>query len=324
MKENSLCLTTYVFGKTYHYYIPILLYSLLRAYPEYRPIIFVKEFLSKELKDIIASIENELGSVSIYEGIYNTYSFDNIQKGKSIRWILDHEELMEYDYCYFVDIDMFYINEQPSLLSQHINHMKVLDLPYSNIVRSNRIKQFSLGNVKQATRYFGVLEGFKIVSAKTHTANMLSGLHFVKTEEYYKELNKVADKYKSLIFSNKSIRKHPAGFSNECLLYDMVRDSGMNLPPLLNTSGPHWLDYHRFEKIGFRPHHGIHLGIFRSNGIEPAYKYTLKQEFYQYYYDIYSDLRDNDPLLQYIIKNAPMDIRKHFERLDKFYLIGEN
>ena len=324
MKENSLCLTTYVFGEKYHYYIPILLYSLLRAYPEYRPIIFVKEFLSNKLKNIIASIEKELGSVSIYEGVYNTYSIDNVQKGKSIRWVLDHKELMEYDYCYFIDIDMFYINEQPSLLSQHINHMQVLDLPYSNIIRSNRIKQFALGNIKQSIRNFGVLEGLKISCSRTHTTNKLSGLHFVKTEEYYKELNKVIENYRSMIFGNNSIRMHPGGFSNESMLYDMVRDSGMNLPPLLNTAGPHWLDYHRFNEVGFRPHHGIHLGIFRSTDIAPAYKHTLKLQFYQYYYYTYRQMRDDDMLLQYIIKNSPIYIRKHFERLDNFYLVEEN
>lgn len=324
MPRKSLCLTTYVFGNKYQGYIPILLYSLLRAYPDYHPVIFVREKIDAELKKTINAIEKELGRVTVIDGMYQSCSFKHIQKGKSVRWILDKNVLMNFDFCYFVDIDMFYIQENPSLLSQHIEHAALLGLPYSNIVRRNSFTPYSPQNVKLRLQSFGLIEALNFSIKKSLLAYKLSGLHFIICKEYYYHLQPVIDKYKSFIFGGTSFPHHPAGFNNECLLYDMIQESELRLPPYLDSIGPHWLDYRRFREVGFRPHHGIHLGMFRSQELEQACQVSLCQDFYKEYYATYKYLRENDDFLGHIISKSPLFIKHHFMLLESFYSRTDN
>ena len=318
--NQSICLTTYVFGEIYQYYIPLIIYSLLKAYPDYYPIIFVHDEINPKTKKILDEIRKELGEFKIVENYYNEYKIKHIQKGKSIRWIMDHEEILNFDYCYFIDIDMFYVKESPSLLNQHINHCKVLDLPYSNLIRKKTFHPWRKGNINQRIKGLNLFESLKIGAKLSIESYKLSGLHFVKTKEYYSGLKNVLNKYKDFIFSEKSFVHHPAGFNNECFLYDMIKDSGMGLPLLEKNYGPHLLDYKNFDKVGFRPHHGIHLGIFRDESYLSMYHKTLLLDFYVNYFTAYKKLIDNDVLLKYILENSPQFIKDHFTLLNEFYM----
>jgi hypothetical protein len=70
----------------------------------------------------------------------------------------------------------------------------------------------------------------------------LSGLHFIKREMYYKKVENTLNKYRNIhkqgLLKNKK---------NENILYNIVRESGLGFP-----------------KKWFRPHHGIHLGLWRQ------------------------------------------------------------
>ncbi|MBN2789752.1 MAG: hypothetical protein JXR69_06155 [Candidatus Delongbacteria bacterium] len=317
--NKSICLTTYVFGEKYQYYIPLLIYSLLKAYPDYHPVIFVHEEINTGTKKLLDNLRSELGNFVIIENYYGDYKIKNIQKGKSIRWIMDHEEILNFDYCYFIDIDMFYVNEEPGLLEQHIKHCEILGLPYSNLIRKRDFSPWNRNNIKQRFKSLKLSEAFKLGIKPSIESFKLSGLHFVKTKEYYKGLNEVIERYKGYVFSDKSFTHHPEGFSNECFLYDMINESGMGLPTIVEDYGPHLLDYRRSNQIGFRPHHGIHLGIFRDKAYLEMYKQTLLLDFYANYYNIYKELSEKDELLINILNDSPKFIKDHFVLLNDFY-----
>ncbi|NOR45667.1 MAG: hypothetical protein GQ534_08795 [Candidatus Delongbacteria bacterium] len=317
--SKSICLTTFVFGEKYQYYIPILIYSLLKAYPDYYPIIFVHEEVNKETKTLLNMIRKDLGDFTIVKNHFSDYKIKHLQKGKSIRWITDHEEILNFEYCYFIDIDMFYVKEEPGLLEQHIKHCEVLGLPYSNLIRKRDFSPWNRNNIKQRFKSLKFSEAFKLGIKPSIESFKLSGLHFVKTKEYYQGLKEVIDRYKGYIFSEKSFTHHPEGFSNECFLYDMINESGMGLPAIVEDYGHHLLDYRRSDQIGFRPHHGIHLGIFRDKDYLDMYKKTLLLDFYIEYFVAYRELRNNDNLLIHILDNSPKFIKDHFVLLDEFY-----
>lgn len=69
----------------------------------------------------------------------------------------------------------------------------------------------------------------------------LTGLHFIDRREYYKKVSKTIEKYSILLKKGKLIEK------NENVLYNIIKESGLRTP-----------------NDRYRPHHGLHLGIWRK------------------------------------------------------------
>ncbi|MFW6025689.1 MAG: hypothetical protein ACOCRX_05040 [Candidatus Woesearchaeota archaeon] len=317
--NKSLALTTYIFGYKYQEYLPPLIYSLKKAYPDYYPIIFLHEEINSSVLKHLEIIEKELGDFLIIENQYSDYKIKHIQKGESIRYILTHPEFYNFDCLYYVDTDMFYIKEPLSIVEQHNNHCDVLDLPYSNIIRKYSINSWAPGQLKKRLKQLPIFQALKLSIGKYITVKKLSGLHFVKTKEYFNVMTPIFEKYKEYIFSNKSFIHHPEGFNDESLLYDMIKESRIGLPPVLEDYGIHFLDPKRSDELGFRPHHGLHLGIFRSENSVNQYKEVLLQPFYKEYYFKYKQLYEEDDLLKQIIENSPLFIKNQFYLMNNFY-----
>lgn len=74
----------------------------------------------------------------------------------------------------------------------------------------------------------------------------LTGLHFLEVNPYYKDMSETISKYLIKLKEGKL-----GGSGNEGTLYKMIEESGIGLPP------PGRCD---------RPHHGLHLGLWRSKG----------------------------------------------------------
>ena len=85
----KICLTTFVQGHLYQEYLPMLIYSIGKAYPEYD----VKIFLHDTLRDDLRPALDKMNSLV----------------ARSLRWVLWDESFRDYDYLYTIDIDMFYI-----------------------------------------------------------------------------------------------------------------------------------------------------------------------------------------------------------------------
>ena len=234
---KKLCIALVV-NKGYQKYIPMFLYFCLKSYPEYG----IKIFLTGKLKNMYADIVVklcELGAVEIIESCYEEYSKRNSQELKTLRWLIEFNNFEGYDYVYTGDVDIIICREQISLLDQHLDHCEKLKLPYSNSVRPD--------------------------------SKRLSGLHFVKKNEYYAQMDVVIQKYKELLRSGRLVN-----WKNEEILYRMVVESGLSLPQ-------GW----------FRPHHGIHLGRWRKGELVIPDKFwkAAKKEDYRKYYEFYKSLR---------------------------------
>jgi len=81
------------------------------------------------------------------------------------------------------------------------------------------------------------------VRLKKGTSPRLSGLHFAIRKSYYEKVGPLLDGYR------KRLENGDIGYeNNEMMLYELVRKAG--IPP--NTTD--W----------FRPHHGLHLGLWRE------------------------------------------------------------
>ncbi|GAH02994.1 unnamed protein product, partial [marine sediment metagenome] len=132
--DNKVCLTTFVYGDKYNSYIPLLIYSIKKAYPGYYVIIFVHGKLNEDIKNQLALLTG-LGDFEVRENQFMDLYITTPLESMMVRWILPYENFREFDYLYVVDIDMVYIKEPTPLHSQHIEHMNYLKLPFSNIIR---------------------------------------------------------------------------------------------------------------------------------------------------------------------------------------------
>jgi len=128
-------------------------------------------------------------------------------------------------YVYIGDIDL--ITLEGNVAKKHAAHATFIERPYSNIVRRKNKKK------------------------------KITGLHFVLTKPYYAKLN-----HKRLGIIQKRIANGNWSLSklDECLLYYLIK-TYVDLPPkhvIKASSGKPW------EKINYRPTHGIHISFGRK------------------------------------------------------------
>jgi hypothetical protein len=223
--KASLCITTYVTGRDYQEFIPVFIYSLFKAYPHYEIIIFCGEYLDKSVRKNLSILE-KICDFKIIENYlpHKPSNLDNRVASMSKRWLIYCDDFLNYEYLYIGDIDIAILKENPDLLIQHKIHCDTINLIYSNVRR------------------------------RTHS-NRITGLHFVKTKEYFEKMYPVIDKFKYLFLNNKLKYK----YSCEYMLYDMIIESELGLCP--RATGKGVFDPHNES---FRPHHGIHLAVFRD------------------------------------------------------------
>lgn len=110
----------------------------------------------------------------------------------------------------------------------------------------------------------------------------LSGLHFIRRESYYKKIDSVLKKYRKL---------HQSGAlkssKNEEILYRIVKESGL-----------------RFPENWFRPHHGLHLGLWR-NGKTPNLKRVLEDDDYCNHFKYFIDIEKSN-MYKEVYKITPL------------------
>lgn len=223
--KRRLCITTYVSGPDYQDFIPIFIYSIHKAYPDYNVIIFVGEAVSRNVSRSL-DLLRPAASFRIIENHlpYVPKSMSLRVSSMSKRWLLYDEEFLRYDYVYIGDIDIFIVKEEPALVEQHLIHCQTIGLDYSNIIRRSHY-------------------------------NRMSGLHFVKTEPYFTRMLPVIRKYTELLNNDELVYQN----SCEYMLYDMISESGLGLCP--RATGKDLKDP---KQPSFRPNHGVHLAIFRN------------------------------------------------------------
>lgn len=122
----KICLTTFVQGHLYQEYLPMLIYSIGKAYPEYDVKIFLHDTLRDDLRPALDMIRSTYDRFEIREHTFADCPNMNSLVARSLRWVLWDESFRDYDYLYTIDIDMFYIREPQELMEQHIEHMNYI------------------------------------------------------------------------------------------------------------------------------------------------------------------------------------------------------
>jgi len=125
----------------------------------------------------------------------------------------------------------------------------------------------------------------------------LSGLHFICRNLYYKQMNDVLEKYRKM-HKNRMLKN----CKNEMILYKMIEESGLKFPDGWN-----------------RPHHGLHLGLWRGKKnrkiTEKAWS-VIGKEDYRQHYNFFKNI-ENDKLYKQIYKVEPLsEITYMKENLD--------
>lgn len=228
---NSLCMTRFVYGWHEHF-IPVYVYSVLRAYPDY----FVKLFLHGELQpcnEELLDLVRGFGCEN-FQIIQNYFSDADEDRLYCLNWFIPGKEFSDFDYVYCGDIDFIVCEEEPGILEVHKQHCEDTGLPYSNAVRRRNWKQLGLRE--------------------------LTGLHFVRVPDYYEEVDPLIagkrwHKYDRLVYRLVDRVLAVFGYGHrfsEPILHDLVSDAFG--PPPEDLLRQKWC----------RPHHGIHLGELRE------------------------------------------------------------
>jgi hypothetical protein len=87
----------------------------------------------------------------------------------------------------------------------------------------------------------------------------LSGLHFIRRQQYFDSIKNIRIEYQNA-WNDGLLKKE----KNENVLYKIIEESGIGFP-----------------KGWFRPHHGIHLGIWRSKEVWGSATENLHREEYE-------------------------------------------
>lgn len=319
---KKICLVMYVFGNTYQDYIPLFLLSLFRVYPDYGVRIYLDRRLSENvLKNMnmfsrydVTIIENYDDGLNISEKARK-----NEQISKCIRWLVYDKAFEEYQAIYIGDIDILFFSEKNSMFEEHWRHCEFLKKPYSNICRVHKPnKSFKLRLVARNFLKFGITQSVKFYVSKEKTIKKLSGLHFMKTKEYFPKMLTIREKFVdelNFLSEGKSKRYNLCSFNNESMLYDLMLDCGFGdieeseLGYNISDCG---------EQLSYRPHHGIHLGIFRQSGVMKNEASVINSQAYKDFYKQFSELEETSEY-QHIQADFSDYMQEIINNMKKYY-----
>lgn len=323
--KDSICVTTFIFGEKYQEYLPLLLYSIKKSYPEYNPVIFLHDEIKEDLKNRLKLVK-KLGCFTIKEKYFYNIKKLKRSQGKALRWVLRDEIIKEHDYVYFIDSDIIYIREPTALHIQHIKHMDLLDLPFSNIMRRKVNNNRSLDTLDSRYNCYGIKNAVRNFLKGTVIENRLTGLHFVRTKDYFPKIRSAQRKYEKLL-SSKEYLKYFQGLSDEPILYQICKESGFELENLYlkpikdeNRDQEKFLqryDYDNFDQRNFRPHHGIHLGMFRDEP-EGFSKILADSDTYEYYIQKLKKYLEDQTFVR-IIEESNSMVSRQLNNLFEYY-----
>ena len=322
MNNNTkVCLTTFIYGIQYQSYIPFLLFFCYKAYPEYDVVLFLHDKLDEKIKGQIDSLDLK-NKITIHENHF--YDCPNITplKSKAFRWILWDDVFLEYDYLYTVDIDMFYIRESIPLHTQHIQHMNYIGLPISNLARKLKYNPFNLSTLATRLKNAGFNSIFKFFYHEKHEIRT-TGLHFVDIKRYYSLLTEeYRERFKKDIYTGHFLSYIMAS-SDEIFLTEILKKIGIEHSKLgFQKNSVNMLDFSNPNRLEFRPHHGIHMGIFRGGQSITSPHPILESNAYTYYLVKFKKEVLNDSKFYQILEDAPDNIKIAFKCLFQYYGIN--
>lgn len=321
MNNNTkVCLTTFIYGIQYQNYIPFLLYSCYKAYPEYDVVLFLYDKLDEKIRTQIDNLELK-NKLVIHENHFSDCPKMSPRKSQSLRWVVWDDVFIEYDFLYTVDIDMFYLKEPTPLHVQHIQHMKHIQLPVSNLRREIRYNPFDIRTLAIRLKYAGLKSIFNFFTFNK-TETRVTGLHFVDVKKYYAIFtNELRQKFKNDIYTGNYLN-YVMFPNDEILLGKILTTLDIDIAKFgLQQNSVNMLDFTKPERTEFRPHHGIHMGIFRSSEYADSTIDILETPTYKFYLQKYISEIVVDPVFIDLLKNSPDNIKESFKNLHEYYKI---
>ncbi|MBD5467231.1 MAG: hypothetical protein HDR21_03645 [Lachnospiraceae bacterium] len=317
---KTLLIATFVFGYDYQGYIPFQFYSLYKHYPDYDAIVYVDRKLRKETLKLLKLIPGygEKYRVCLVDKIAQTLPRPVM---KAYRWLMYDDVFENYQYVYIGDIDIYICKEDVPLHEQHILHMTAQKSVFSNIVRAYSEPPLP----KWICKHQKVLKqlGLFIPITKLHKLynkffyhKRITGLHFVNTRDYYPAIKKQADKFFNVYYKNhiinkiyKLIMKYYASYSDETFLYHLIKKSRLRLPKQADDK-TEILFCSDMRSHNFRPHHGLHFGMWRDKTkADASYHKYMHTPLCRNYYSQFKNELEQDPILKEIMQNSPKKIQ---------------
>lgn len=225
--EKKMCICVYVSGRQYFEYVPFFIYFCKKAYPDYYIYIASgSQKFPRRMFYVIDKLFPNDGTILCEQimRISNAHDPDTV---KTRRWVMWPDRFNEFENIYIGDVDLFLVNETPSLLDRHLAVCEKYNSLYSNTCGIDDPKS---------------------------RGNRMTGIHFFKTNEYRFRMELVLKKYRKLIaekgyvaknFYNDKLQKP----DNQYALYCLLKEAGLKI---LNHN---WFEYN-----------GIHLGHSRVPG----------------------------------------------------------
>lgn len=315
---DKVCLVTYVYGYKYQMFVPFLVYSCHKSYPEYDIQIFLHDNLNPQISATINDFK--VDNLIIHENIFNGKEVMTPLKAQCLRWVLWDDSFMTYDYIYMVDVDMFYIREPIPLHVQHISHMSTIGLCYDNLLRRHNRHPFRLRSLAGRIQRAGFKNMARFFFSDRYVYRA-TGLHFIEVKGYYSKFTSdIREKFRKDIM-DMSFVKYDMLANDEALLYIMLQYSGLHpekLPVGLNSVDV--LDFNNPIQVEFRPHHGIHLGIFKGDR-NNKYDSILNSEAYTYYVNEFKNNILTDLVFGALYNSSSDYIKKIFSDFFGYYHI---
>lgn len=255
MDKNTVCFTTVANGR-YCDYVPLYIYFITKAYPDDFIRVYIQGAENKRLLEQVNRFVRS-DNWSVIFNYRNEYPKDRFTLG-ALRFLIFDEIIESFPYTYVGDVDILIAKENVPLVEQHKKHCDFLKLPYSNIIRR-------------------------------HSDKRLTGLHFIKSPDYYNQVRPYTEKYLALLKTGN------AGFRRDDeILYAMCSDAGI-LPAVESESNT--INDYTYSPLtyDFRPHHGLHLNSFRGSLFaDDGAAWCKSNEGYKVYLRAVKNFYDND------------------------------
>ena len=324
---GKVCLSTFVYGEKYQDYIPFLLFSITKSYPEYYVTLFVYNSLSIRVQKQIADLSLDDTKIKIIENVFSNGGRMTPQKSQCLRWLLWDDSFYGFDYIYFVDIDILYFREPKPIHIQHAIHMEKTGLPYDNMRRLHIRHPFAVSDLMQRLKYANVKKLLRFFFGEK-VEYRATGLHFIRVKDYYSAF----DSSKRQLFTNWVFNgawlKEVMYPNDEVLLYKLLEIVGLHPEKLpIQTNSSISLDFDNCEREEFRPHHGIHLGIFRMSMeqiIGSSANDILSSTSYNYYVEQLVNGYLKDKRFQSLLNSASSGIKDLYRKLFVYYKIDSS
>jgi hypothetical protein len=215
-------------------FIPLFAHYLFTAYPDYHATIFVRG-VPEDVNDALVGHEHA-HRFNVVDGEFDGYPRERSDNNALKYLLFTTDRVRKYfsktEYAYIADIDVLYVREDPGILESHLEHCETLGLPYSNAIREN-------------------------------VPPTITGVQFV-TAEYIDRIRDASDVWDAKFKEHgMSLIKRPQRVPDERVLYELVRDSGIGLPPHPDDLPDDLGHAHLPSHPRFRPSHGINIGFAR-------------------------------------------------------------